>query len=43
MANLHQISYGSRKVETGYDPEISSVPPVQAPTGKKDDKKGGKK
>lgn len=43
LANLHQISYGSRKVETGYDPEISSVPPVQAPTGKKDDKKGGKK
>jgi hypothetical protein len=42
LTNMHRLSYGSRKVETGYDPEIG-VPAQQPPPGKKDDKKGGKK
>jgi len=42
LTNLHRISYGSRKVESGYDAEIGVVP-VQPVAGKKDDKKGGKK
>lgn len=41
LANIHRISYGGRKVETGYDPEISVQP--QQPVGKKEEKKGGKK
>ncbi len=42
LANIHRISYGSRKVETGYYPEIN-VQPQQPVPGKKEDKKGGKK
>jgi hypothetical protein len=42
LTNIHRISYGSRKVETGYDPEIGAPQPPPV-TGKKDDKKGGKK
>lgn len=34
LANIHRISYGARKVETGYDPEIS-VQPQQPVAGKK--------
>lgn len=43
LANIHRLSYGARKVETGYDPEIGVVQVQQAQQGKKDDKKGSKK
>lgn len=41
---MQRYAYGARLCEIGYDPEIKPVvvQPV-APTGKKDDKKGGKK
>ena len=42
LINIHRISYGCRKVETGYDPQIV-LAQLPAVTGKKDDKKGGKK
>lgn len=43
LTNLHRISYGVRKVQTGYDAEIGNAPTVQPVAGKKDDKKGAKK
>ena len=40
---IHRYSYGARKAENGNDAEIAPVQPAAQQTGKKDDKKGGKK
>lgn len=43
LTNFNRYSYGARRVETGYDPEIQVIVDSSNQAGKKDDKKGGKK
>jgi len=44
ITNFNRYSYGARRVESGYDSEIQlSTETNTQTTGKKDDKKGGKK
>ena len=43
LTNFNRYSYGARRVEQGYDPEIQISAENISNQGKKDDKKGGKK